>query len=303
MRSAVGLVGVSLRSALAAQTPFSARAAPLWAATTGKRALHTAQRECTVEALQGTDAGIFVVALNRPAAKNALGRTLLAQFRDALNSLRFNEQARVVIVKSNVDGVFCAGADLKERRTMEPAEVASFVHSLRSSFTELESLPMPTIAVIDGFALGGGLELALAADLRVAGPSAKLGLPETKLAIIPGAGGTQRLPRLIGASKAKELIFTARVLSSKEALEYGIVNYAVEGSPYTKALDLARAIVPNGPIAVKMAKLAVNHGSELDASSGLAFEQTCYAQVIPTKDRIEGLNAFKEKRAPVYKGN
>ncbi|KAL2916065.1 hypothetical protein HK105_204489 [Polyrhizophydium stewartii] len=294
------------------------------AAAARARLLSTA-RECDVEALQGSDAGIFVLTLNRPAAKNALGRTLLAQFRESIQALRFNDA---------VEGVFCAGADLKERATMQQSEVAAFVHSLRASFSELEmwdssspcgaaagvsradgigesemltglgfeSLPMPTIAAIDGFALGGGLELALGADMRVAGEKAKIGLPETKLAIIPGAGGTQRLPRLIGESKAKELIFTARVLLSREAHDYGIVNYAVEGSALPKALDLARAIIPNGPVALRMTKLAVNHGAQLDLASGLAFEQTCYAGVIPTEDRLEGLAAFREKRAPVYKG-
>ncbi|KAK5672515.1 hypothetical protein QVD99_001275 [Batrachochytrium dendrobatidis] len=240
------------------------------------RLLSTA-RECNVEALHGNDKGIFVLTLDRPAAKNALGRTLLSQFRQSINDLRFNDQARVVIVKSAVDGVFCAGADLK-------------------------SLPMPTIAVVDGFALGGGLELALCTDLRVGGQKAKVGLPETKLAIIPGAGGTQRLCRLIGVSRAKELIFTSRVLTSSEAFDYGIVNYTVNESAYSKALEVARTMIPNGPVAMRMAKLAVHHGSQLDLASGLAFEQTCYAQVIPTQDRLEGLAAFREKRTPVYTG-
>ncbi|EGF76888.1 hypothetical protein BATDEDRAFT_14474 [Batrachochytrium dendrobatidis JAM81] len=265
------------------------------------RLLSTA-RECNVEALHGNDKGIFVLTLDRPAAKNALGRTLLSQFRQSINDLRFNDQARVVIVKSAVDGVFCAGADLKERAQMQPSEVAAFVNSLRAAFSELESLPMPTIAVVDGFALGGGLELALCTDLRVGGQKAKVGLPETKLAIIPGAGGTQRLCRLIGVSRAKELIFTSRVLTSSEAFDYGIVNYTVNESAYSKALEVARTMIPNGPVAMRMAKLAVHHGSQLDLASGLAFEQTCYAQVIPTQDRLEGLAAFREKRTPVYTG-
>ncbi|KAH6584233.1 hypothetical protein BASA61_007591 [Batrachochytrium salamandrivorans] len=291
MQFALGSISASARPALGA--PHS---------SLGSFRLLSSMRECTVEALQGTDAGIYVLTLDRPTAKNALGRNLLAQFRESINQMHFDEKVRVVIVKSAVDGVFCAGADLKERAKMEQTEVASFVHSLRASFSELEALPMPTIAAIDGFALGGGLELALGTDLRVAGSKAKVGLPETRLAIIPGAGGTQRLPRLIGASRAKELIFTSRLLSSNEALDYGIVNYAVEGLAYPKALELARLMVPNGPVALRMAKLAVNQGSQLDLASGLAFEKTCYAQVIPTQDRLEGLAAFREKRAPVYTG-
>lgn len=234
-----------------------------------------------------------MLRLNRPASKNAIGRVFLSQLRASLQDLKFNPHVKALIVKSQVEGVFCAGADLKERATMNQAEVASFVQSLRTAFSELEDLPVPTIACIDGFALGGGLELALAADIRVAGANAKLGLPETKLAIIPGAGGTQRLPRLIGASRAKELIFCARVVDAGQALSYGMVNHCVDApSGYSKALELARCIAQNGPVAVQMAKLAINKGSALDLHSGLAFEQTCYAQVIPTKDRIEGESFF-----------
>ncbi|KAJ3326884.1 hypothetical protein HDU76_012550 [Blyttiomyces sp. JEL0837] len=258
--------------------------------------------ECFVEKLTGHDEGISIINFNRPEARNALGKKFMEQFRAALHSLRFDDQVRVVMLRSRVDRVFCAGADLKERATMNPTEVAAFVHGLRSAFSELESLPMPTIAAIDGAALGGGLEVALATDIRIAGGGAKLGLPETRLAIIPGAGGTQRLPRLIGVSKAKELAFTGRILTAKDAAALGLVNHAVDGFAYEKALEIAREILPAGPIAIKMAKLAINQGSQLELSSGLSFEQSCYAQVIPTEDRLEGLRAFKEKRTPVYKG-
>lgn len=250
---------------------------------------NTAEKECFVERLTGDDKGISVINLNRPSAKNALSKSFLQQFRESVEQLRFDPHVRVVILRSLVERVFCAGADLKERKTMNPTEVAMFVSKLRSSFSDLESLPVPTIAAVDGAALGGGLEMALCCDMRIAGSESKFGLPETKLAIIPGAGGTQRLPRLIGGSKAKELMFTGRVLSGVQAEKYGIANYAVtEGSAYPKALDLAREILPQGPIAVKMAKLAVDRGAQLDLASGLAFEQTCYAQVIPTQDRLEG---------------
>jgi methylglutaconyl-CoA hydratase len=259
--------------------------------------------EILVEHLQGADEGIVLLGLNRPEAKNALGRQLMDAFRDALADLRFDPMVRVVVIHSTVPGVFCAGADLKERATMPPPEVAAFVHGLRSAFTEVEDLPMPVIAAIEGAAFGGGLELALAADLRVAGEGARLGLVETGLAIIPGAGGTQRLPRLIGKARAKELIFTARKLDAAQALAMGIVEYVEPGGKaLEKAISLAREILPNGPIAVRMAKQAVNRGIEVDRESGMAIEQGCYAQVIPTKDRLEGLAAFKEKRAPVYRG-
>jgi len=185
---------------------------------------------------------------------------------------------------------------------MSQIEVSAFVNQLRDTFTYFENLPIPTIAAIDGAALGGGLELALCCDIRVAGSDSKVGLPETKLAIIPGAGGTQRLPRLIGVPKAKELIYTAKVLNTKQAESIGIVSSSVEGSAYPKALAIAREILPQGPIAIKMAKLAIDKGTQLDKASGLAFEENCYAQVIPSEDRLEGLRAFAEKRQPIYKG-
>lgn len=186
---------------------------------------------------------------------------------------------------------------------MAQAEVDRFVKGLRAAFTELEDLPMPAIAAIEGAALGGGLELALACDLRVAGAEAKLGLPETGLAIIPGAGGTQRLPRLIGRSKAKELIFTGRRIGHEAAAALGLVDHAVPaGQALQKAIGLAREILPNGPVALRAAKAAINRGLEVDRDAGLAIERACYGEVIPTKDRLEGLAAFREKRKPVYRG-
>lgn len=166
---------------------------------------------------------------------------------------------------------------------------------------------MPVIGALDGAALGGGLEMALACDIRTAAANAKLGLVETRLAIIPGAGGTQRLPRVLSPSLAKELIFTARVFTGAEAKEMGICNHSVEqnstkDAAFLKALEIAREILPNGPIGVRMAKKAIDKGINVDLTSGYAIEEACYAQVIPTKDRLEGLKAFAEKRKPSYKG-
>ncbi|KAM7092126.1 methylglutaconyl-CoA hydratase, mitochondrial isoform 4-T4 [Molossus nigricans] len=199
------------------------------------------------------------------------------------------------------------GADLKERARMNPSEVGPFVSKVRAVINEVANLPVPTIAAIDGLALGGGLELALACDIRVAASSAKMGLVETKLAIIPGGGGTQRLPRIIGTSLAKELIFSARVLDGQEAKAVGLISHVLEqnaegDAAYRKALDLAREFLPQGPVAMRVAKLAINQGMEVDLITGLAIEEACYAQTIPTKDRLEGLLAFKEKRSPRYRG-
>ncbi|CAI4231850.1 unnamed protein product [Auanema sp. JU1783] len=254
-----------------------------------------------LERLTGKDAGIVVFHMNRPETKNAISKIFLQQLRESISTVRFCKDTRVVILKSDVPGAFCTGADLKERKTMPTEEVPVFVDKLRSSFYELETLPQPVIAAIDGFALGGGLEMALSCDIRVASKNAKVGLTETKLAIIPGAGGTQRLARVVGRSVAKELIFTARMIGGEEAARIALVNHVVE-DPFNKALEIAREIIPRGPVAVRLAKTAIDLGSQMDLSSGLLVEQQAYAQIVPTKDRIEGLKAFAEKRSPVYKG-
>eukprot|EP01018_Ginkgo_biloba_P039538 Gb_04436 [translate_table: standard] len=254
--------------------------------------------------LTGSDSGIVEVILDRPGAMNAIGSEALKCLQRILETVKGDSSVRVVMLRSGVHGVFCAGADLKERRRMSNCEVKRFVSSLRSTFWSLERLCVPTISVIEGAALGGGLELALSCDLRICGDEATFGLPETGLAVIPGAGGTQRLPRLIGSSRAKELIFTGRKVDGKEAVAIGLVNHCVEaGGAYSKALQIARHINQKGPLAIKMAKRSVDRGSEVDACSGMFIEESCYAQLLNTKDRLEGLAAFAEKRKPHYSGN
>eukprot|EP00347_Sterkiella_histriomuscorum_P004318 403360902 len=258
----------------------------------------SAERHLLIEKL---DNGVVVFNLNRDKARNALSRLLLQQLEEACQE---NMEANVVILKSQAPGMFCAGADLKERKDMSEFEVRQTLRKLKSSFMMFENLLCPTISVIDGAALGGGLELALCSDIRVATKQALIGLPETSLAIIPGAGGTQRLSRLIGSSKAKELIFTGDRLTGEEALRMGIVNHVEDDyeKAYLKALEIAKKISEKGPIAVKAAKQAINYGMNMDLRSGLELEEACYAKTIHTEDRIEGLKAFAEKRKPVYKG-
>lgn len=251
--------------------------------------------------------GIAVVALNRPVTKNALSHSLVDQLIESVNTLRSDRKVRVVIIRSLIPGAFCTGADLKERFKQTSLEVVSFVTKLRGVLMDIEHLPVPVIAAIDGVALGGGLELALACDIRAAATDVKMGLVETRLAIIPGAGGTQRLSRVLNASLAKELIFTARVFNGNEAKEMGICNHAVvqnatQDAAYKKSLDIAAEILPNGPIGVRMAKKAIDRGIQADISTGFAIEEACYAQIMPTTDRLEGLKAFAEKRKPIYKG-
>uniref|UniRef100_A0A034VHU1 Enoyl-CoA hydratase domain-containing protein 2, mitochondrial n=1 Tax=Bactrocera dorsalis TaxID=27457 RepID=A0A034VHU1_BACDO len=273
------------------------------------RAFATAEsgKEVLVERLDGERKGITVISLNRPQAKNSFSRSLVEAFEGVIEELEQDNGSRCVILRSSSPGIFCAGADLKERKTMTPDEASAFVTSLRELLMALEQLPMPSIAALDGHALGGGLEMALACDMRTAADNTKMGLVETRLAIIPGAGGTQRLPRILSPALAKELIFTSRVLNGKEAKDFGIVNHVVPqnesgDAAYQKALEIAEEILPNGPVGVRMAKLAIDKGIQVDLNTGYSIEEICYSQVIPTKDRLEGLQAFAEKRKPVYKG-
>lgn len=252
--------------------------------------------------------GIAILHLNRLNNKNALGKQLTSELIEELDSLsKQSNNIRVMILRSLVPGIFCAGADLKERLKMNEEEVPKMSALYRKTFHSMSSLPFPTIAALDGHALGGGLEMALACDLRVASSSAKLGLVETKLAIIPGAGGTQRLPRILGVAKAKELIFTGSILEGHEALETGLVNQVVkqnsEGdAAFQASLKLAQRMAENGPIALKAAKEAIDRGIQEHLSKALEIEGECYQKIVPTKDRIEALEAFIAKRKPKYNG-
>ncbi|KAB0793827.1 hypothetical protein PPYR_13447 [Photinus pyralis] len=252
------------------------------------------------------DTGISVLSLNCIQNRNTITSSLVDNLNRVFDTVG-KLDTKVLIIKSNVPKIFCTGADLKERLKMSERDVASFVNYIRSTLHRLHLLPMPVIAALDGSALGGGLEMALACDIRVAASSIKLGLVETRLAIIPGAGGSVRLPRLINPALAKELIYTAKVFDGSEAKAMGVVNHVVEqnddgNAAYLRSLGIAREILPNGPIALRMAKFAINKGVEVDINTALSFEEAAYSQVIPTRDRIEGLRAFVEKRRPSYTG-
>ncbi|XP_026160682.1 enoyl-CoA hydratase domain-containing protein 2, mitochondrial isoform X2 [Mastacembelus armatus] len=209
--------------------------------------------EVDVKRLEGEDDGIVEVLMCRHKARNALGHVFLSQMKELVSTLSGDSVVRVIVFRSLVPGVFCAGADLKERALMNNSESDLFVHGLRSLMTQIASLPMPTIAAIDGFALGGGLELALACDLRTAAYSAQMGLIETTRGLLPGAGGSQRLPRVVGITRAKELIFTGKRVGGQTALEMGLINRAVEqnqtgDAAYREALCLAREILPQASV-------------------------------------------------------
>lgn len=249
------------------------------------------------------DEQIGIMTLNRPEQANSLSSTMLEEINQIIQEIKHDESIRCLLITGAGSKVFCAGADLKERRLMTEAEAKGAVRSIQQTFIEIESIPVPVIAVMNGHALGGGLELALACDLRIARAGARLGLPETGLAIIPGAGGTQRLPRIIGLGKAKELIFTGASLQAEEAIQIGLIEHiSVADSLMNDAISLAKQIIKNGPLALKEAKQAIQSSLDHDLHTGLTKEYEAYIRLIDTEDRTEGLQAFQEKRMPQYKG-
>ncbi|MBA4368554.1 MAG: enoyl-CoA hydratase [Desulfobacterium sp.] len=253
--------------------------------------------------LKETRGQVAILTLNRPDVMNSFNFAMLNALKAVIEEIRFDPEIRVVIITGAGEKAFCSGADLKERATLGPMEVKKFIYTIRNLFTEIENLNKPVIAAVNGVALGGGTELSLACDIRIASNNASMGLTETRLAIIPGAGGTQRLPRLIGRGLAKELIFTGKRVTAAEALEIGLVNRICEGAKLIEeSMKLADMICETGPIAIEQAKYAINKGMETDLATGLAIESNAYWITIPTEDRLEGLAAFREKRKPVYKG-
>ncbi len=240
--------------------------------------------------------------LNRPRALNSFNRALLDGLNAALDTLPGTD-VRCVVITGAGGRAFSAGADLKERKTMPPEDVPAFVSYIGSTFHRVSTAAPPFIAAVGGFALGGGFELALACDLRAVDGTSKVGLPETGLAIIPGAGGTQRLSRLVGLGRAKELVFTGRRVEAEQALAWGLAE--LDGRE-TSALDAARAaaesIATKGPVAIAAAKEAVDGGFDLPLKAALEHERACYDRTIPTRDRLEALAAFAEKRRPSFEG-
>lgn len=218
-----------------------------------------------LELLEGS---IGLITLTRPEAANAMSVQLLRELSDMLDQINGDPAVRVVLLTGAGEKAFCAGADLKERKGMADRQVKQIVQLIGATVAKVETLAQPVIAVLNGVAFGGGLELALACDLRIAATHAKLGLTETSLGIIPGAGGTQRLPRLIGLGKAKELIYTARRLSAAEAKDYGIVEYVYEEHEVMeKAQQLALEMAKNAPLSLVQAKVAINQGVEVDLAT------------------------------------
>jgi len=246
---------------------------------------------------------LAIITLNRPESMNAFNYEMLRELGQVAESIRINPDIRVVIFTGAGDKAFSVGADLKERKNLTEQQVKRNIYKIGEVFSTIENLPQPTIAMLNGYAFGGGMELALSCDFRIGTDDLVLGLTETSLAIIPGAGGTQRLPRLIGEAKAMELILTARRLRADEALTYGVLTKVVSRENLLEETGkFADMMLANGPIALQQAKFAIKHGMNADLQTGLNIERKAYEITIPTEDRVEALIAFGEKRKPIFKG-
>ncbi|MBS4218077.1 enoyl-CoA hydratase/isomerase family protein [Bacillus sp. FJAT-49711] len=246
---------------------------------------------------------LAVVTLNRPESLNAFNYDMLLELSRTVDLLKSSPEVRVIIFKGAGEKSFSVGADLKERKTLTEHEVKRNVQIIGDVFLAIETLSQPTISAISGYAFGGGMELALACDFRFAADHSIIGLTETSLAIIPGAGGTQRLPRIIGETRALELILTAKKLTAFEAETYGVILKAIKKECLMEEVqEFAFEILKNGPIAVQQAKYSIKAGMNTDLLSGLEIERRAYENTIPTEDRIEALQAFSEKRKPIFKG-
>ena len=248
------------------------------------------------------DAGVTVLTIDRQDKLNSLNPQVIGEIREALLGLE-DDQPRVTIVTGAGERAFVAGADIAAMNEMSPLEAKRFAELSHQATALLDRSHVPTIAAVNGFALGGGCELALACDIRIAAENALFGFPEVSLGILPGMGGTQRLPRLVGPGIAKEMIFSGRRIRAEEARMMNLVNRVVpEGEALNAARELAGEIATNGPIAVRHAKAAANKAQDLDLESGLDYEADQFALLFGTEDAREGMGAFVEKRDPEFKG-
>ena len=245
--------------------------------------------------------GIGYITINRPAALNALSSEVLTDLNLVLDEVEKHEDIRVVIVSGQGDKAFVAGADIKEMDQMSPIQAFEYMTYANDTFTRLSDLTQPTIAVLNGYALGGGLELALSTEIRIGFEKTMVGFPEVGLGIIPGFAGTQRMSRLIGTSKTKELIYTARIVKGNEAYDLGILNKLVPAEELlSSAEELAKSIMKNAPLAVEKAKHVIQVGSELPLKNAIRLETEAEALLFSTEDKVEGMRAFVEKRKAVF---
>jgi len=249
------------------------------------------------------DGPVATLEINRADARNALSFPTLMLLREHLAALRKDDSVWVVVLTGAGEKAFCAGADLKERRTMSEEQVKEFVRNIRGTMDDIGALPQPTIAAMNGHAFGGGCEMALACDLRLMVEEAMVGLTETSLGIIPGAGGCVRLPRLVGAATAKELILTAKRVPATEAQSIGLIHETASREDWAEAIEtMVQRLLANGPLALRAAKDAIDGSLDMPLDLALEHEANCYQRIIPTSDRLEALTAFAEKRRPQFQG-
>ncbi len=247
--------------------------------------------------------GIARVTINRPKAHNALSKETNEELKAVALQLGQDSSIRVVVLRGSGEKSFCAGADLKERKGVSAAETGPYVDAIAGAINAWARIPQPTIAVVNGFAFGGGMEMAIACDLRIASENAVFGLTEVRLGIMPGAGGTQRLPRLIGVAAAKELILLGKRFDAARALALGLVMEVVPLATLDAAVDaIVEQLQLCAPLSTQMAKQAIDRGVEVGIEEGLRIERSCYEKTLFTEDRNEGLLAFAEKRTPRYQG-
>ena len=247
------------------------------------------------------EGSIAVLRVNRPQALNALNRKVISELVSALVEIEKGVMPKVLILTGTGEKAFVAGTDIIDMENLSSFEAREFANSARVAIDKVASLNRPVIAAINGFALGGGCELAMACDIRIASEKARMGQPETGLGIIPGSGGTQRLPRLVGVSKAKQLVFTGEVIDAKTALKIGLVDKGVPPDLLMEeAKKMALTIAAKPRIALALAKSAINRGIDMSLQEGLSYEIECFAQCFSTKDQKEGTKAFSEKRKPNY---
>jgi len=248
------------------------------------------------------DEGIATIRLNRPKARNALNHEFIAELGGAADLVARDQEVRAVIVTGGEE-VFAAGGDIKEMSGKYAPDMLTAYGADLSGFDKIERIPKPVIAAVSGYALGGGCELALVCDMIIASETAVFGMPEITLGIIPGAGGTQRLPRLIGPNRAKEIIFSGSFYDVDACKEMGLVNKVVAvDEMMEEAKKLARRCIRNGAVALACAKACVNEGMNTDLMSGISFERKCFSLLFSTEDQKEGMEAFKDKRKPEFKG-
>jgi len=247
--------------------------------------------------------GIATVTINRPKSMNALSQEVLEQMEQVIKDVAKNDQIRALIITGAGSKAFVAGADIAamvDMTAQQAREYSVFAHGL---FSMIEQLPIPVIAAVNGYALGGGCELALACDIRIAASTAKIGQPEITLGIIPGFGGTQRLSRLIGKGKATELILTGGMIDAETAMSIGLVNAVVPPETVMDtAVEMARKIISNGPLAIKYAKEAINRGLQMSLEHGCKYEIELWTDCFTTEDQNIGMAAFLNKQKPSFKG-